>query len=202
MKTVTQQINIIQPARRLSLYYTTPLKDWYDQSVEFEVSTKLRGISVTASRLCGQTMVIFNDDITQELANTIKKFVDTRIHAAIDGDFNYEINGIFTGPSVKDNPENFPEDLFFIESMMNSDGSMARTYESEEFAYEYSLLYIPIIIRSATLSQLYGRVETEEQLRQKVMHDSIGNSCVCGIRRYGISFKSIYGHIEFECVSN
>lgn len=167
-------------------------------NVEFEVTVKLDGSSMTVAKIDDELFVC-SRNLSLKLDQEGNTFVDTAKSLDIFDKLpnNVAIQGELIGPKIQGNPEKLSSFEWYVFEVYD----IARGhYYSPEARYrlvqDLNLKHVPVLHQSATLTSLNLHSVSD------ILNYAEGESLTPGTEREGIVFKNSNGMIKFKAISN
>lgn len=191
-------------AERIQNIRWSDLKKWIAAGIEFEVTVKLDGSSMTVYDHNGEKGVCSR---TQELKlDQNNQFPNAARHyCLLDSEWPYmniAIQGELIGPRIQGNYEQVHKNEFHVFSIWDI---TRQQYVASDFRYHITnkmgLNHVPILYQAITLKDFVGKVDDEKEFRSAIMALAEGQS-INNPTREGIVLKSTDGTIMFKVISN
>lgn len=177
----------------------TEIKEYYENGVEFEISIKLDGASMSVGHNNGE-FVICSRNLSLELDQSNNTFVDVakklNILNCVNQFGNIMISGELCGPSIQKNPENLKTHEFFVFDVWDVDRQQYLPSEDRiSITSSLGLQHVPIIHECITLKAL--GLSTVDHILKFAEGPSLNAK-----HREGVVFKSKCGTFSFKAISN
>jgi len=193
-------------AERIQNIRWSDLKKWIDDGIEFEVTVKLDGSSMTVYDHNGEKGVCSRNlelklDQDNPFPNAARNYYligsDTEWHY-----MNIAIQGELIGPRIQGNYEQVHQNQFHVFSIWDI---TRQQYVASDFRHQVvdklGLNHVPILHNVITLKDFVGKVDDEKEFRNAIMALAEGSS-IYNPQREGIVLKSTDGSIAFKVISN
>lgn len=180
------------------------IKQWIDEGVEFEVTVKLDGSSMTVYEYSGDKGVCSrNIELKLDQDNPFPNMA--RSHELLDSDWPYHniaIQGELIGPRIQGNYEKVRSNQFHVFSIWDITRQQYMASDlRHKIVEEMGLPHVPVLHEAITLRDFVGSVDSEKEFRDAIMKLADGES-INNPHREGIVFKSVDGSIIFKVISN
>jgi RNA ligase (TIGR02306 family) len=171
------------------------LVDWQDQGIEWEVTEKLDGSSMTVYRynddvgVCSRNLNLKEDDNNTFWKTAInQQLIETLTHAGV----NYALQGELVGPGIQGNRYGLDNHQFFLFDVYDIDrGEYLAPADRRQWADAFNIHHVPILehdLFTPTIPDALAMAEWESFRGSKT--------------REGIVFKSLCGKRHFKAISN
>jgi len=193
-------------AERIQNIRWSDLKKWIDDGIEFEVTVKLDGSSMTVYDHNGEKGVCSRNlelklDQDNPFPNAARNYYligsDTEWHY-----MNIAIQGELIGPRIQGNYEQVHQNQFHVFSIWDI---TSQQYVASDFRHQVvdklGLNHVPILHNVITLKDFVGKVDDEKEFRNAIMALADGSS-IYNPQREGIVLKSTDGSIMFKVIGN
>jgi len=170
------------------------LIEWTTQGIEWEVTEKLDGSSMTVYRYGDDVGVCSrNLNLKNEGDNTFWKVAINQqlIELITAADLNVALQGELVGPGIQGNRYGFDNHQFFLFDVYDIErGEYMTPNDRQRFADMLSIQHVPIVgkVHTPTIDMALGWAEND--------------SFQGGKTREGIVFKSLCGKHHFKAISN
>ena len=170
---------------------------WREEPMEFEVTEKLDGSSMTVYQNQGvQGVCSRNLDLKETEQNTFWRVAKAaQLHEKI-GDRNLALQGELVGEGIQGNRYKLKGQHFFVFDIYDIDESRYLTHQERvAFCAENNISHVPVL--GTTKLDIYANVSS-------ILEDAEGESDLClGVEREGLVFKSLlHSDVSFKAISN
>jgi RNA ligase (TIGR02306 family) len=171
------------------------LSEWTDQDIEWEITEKLDGSSMTVYRygddigVCSRNLNLKEDDNNTFWRVAInQQLIETLTNAGV----NYALQGELVGPGIQGNRYGLDNHQFFLFDVYDIDrGEYLAPADRRQWADAFNIHHVPILehdLFTPTIPDALAMAEWE--------------SFRGGKTREGIVFKSLCGKRHFKAISN
>lgn len=178
------------------------LQSWIDDEIEFEITQKLDGSSMTVAHMNGEVLVC-SRNLSLEIDQEGNSFVDAAkrlelLESIKNIGIDISIQGELLGGNIQKNPENLKGFEFFVFEIFNiKERKYLTPQERYEICERLNLKHVPIIEKEIALKKL--NLTNCEEILKFAEGKSLINS---ETEREGLVFKSLDGCIKFKAISN
>lgn len=180
---------------------TREYQEWVDEEMQFEVTEKLDGGSMTVYHKDGvQGVCSRNLDLKETEQNTFWRVAKAaQLHEKI-GDRNLALQGELVGEGIQGNRYKLKGQHFFVYDIYDIDESRYLTHhERVSFCSANNIAHVPVM--GTTNINIYANVSS-------ILADAEGTSDLClGVEREGLVFKGLEADaltspVSFKAISN
>jgi len=177
------------------------LQQWISDDIQFEVTIKLDGSSMTVTNIAGDVQVC-SRNLSLKLDQEGNSFVDLAkslglIEKLAAHDREIAIQGELIGPAIQTNQEKLPAHDFYVFEVYDvKAGKYLDSVARQQLCKEFALKHVPILYESVTLKEL-GVTSIDDALKF-----AEGPSLNPKANREGVVFKNADGSIKFKAISN
>jgi RNA ligase (TIGR02306 family) len=180
---------------------TKEFKEWFHDGIEFEVTVKLDGSSMTVAKI-GDDIHVCSRNLSLKLEQEGNSFVDTAKNLGLVESLNrlgknLAIQGELCGPGIQKNQEELKQLEFFVFEIYDIDsGKYLDSLDRQKICIELGLKHVPILHEKVTLSHL-NLFSVDD-----VLEFAEGTSLNSKVQREGVVFKNETGTIKFKSINN
>lgn len=169
----------------------------YESGLQFEVTEKLEGSSMTVYRIqgefgvCSRNLDLKRDENNSFWATAIREDIDARM-CAVDPYWDFAIQGELVGPGIQGNIYNLSNIEFYVYDVYNiQEGKYLNPEARRKLIEGMELKHVPHLITANALpiDMLLNLAEGKSELNPKQ-------------EREGIVFKQVSGGMTFKVISN
>lgn len=177
------------------------LVQWVSDDVEFEVTIKLDGSSMTVARI-GEDIHVCSRNLSLKLDQEGNSFVDTAKKLDLVTKLQrfpreIAIQGELIGPGIQKNQERLSSHMFYVFEIYDiRAGRYLSPVDRYQVCTNLGLNHVPVLHQSVTLSALgIGTVD-------QALEYAEGPSLTPSVKREGVVFKNYNGSIKWKSISN
>lgn len=174
------------------------IQQYLENNIEFEVTLKLDGSSMTVANIDGEVHVC-SRNLSLDLSQEGNTFVDTARALGIIDKIppNIAIQGELMGGSIQKNQEKLSGYHWFVFEVYDiKAGHYYSPRQRRQLVEELGLKHVPVIHESITLADM-GATSVSE-----ILSLADGPSLNPSVAREGLVFKNLDGSIKFKAISN
>ncbi len=186
--------------------------DAYLADTPFEVTYKLDGSSMTVGRyehleevqdvVCSRNLKL---KLEQEVDTSQFLIVGKPVLAKLveANSLNVAVQGELVSPSIQKNFEGVSKPEYYVYSVWDVKAQQhLPPHLARSFAESHGLSYVPVLHLSITLKEMFGLVQDENELLQRLLDYADGPSGLKGKYREGLVYKTCDGKFSFKTISN
>ena len=174
-----------------------------DCELQFEVTEKLEGSSMTVYRIRGEFGVCSrNLDLKRDENNTfwkvaIEEDIDAQM-MAVDPYWDFAIQGELIGPGIQGNIYKLSKPEFYVFDVYNiQTGQYLKPEARRKLVETMGMKHVPVLVANGDMYDTLGITDIPQLLKF-----AEGKSQLADTEREGIVFKQVNGGMTFKAISN